>query len=409
MARSSQFPPSVDPGVPREWPAPAGWTRARFRDLVEVVERPVDLLDGAEYQLVNAKRSRGGIVARERARGKDIRVKNQHALEADDFVMSSRQIIHGACGVVPENLAGAIVSNEYVILRPRRELLTAYLRELSFTSYFQRTCFHSSVGVDVEKMVFKVERWLDYSISIPPRAEQQRVLEVLGSVDDAVEADEAVVVLIDQLRSRLAGELLQPVRTAGWRTTTIGEVARVAGGSGFPPKLQGRTDLEIPFLKVSDMNAPGNERVASKAANYVSRETLEQIRAKVCPPGTTIFPKVGAALLTNKRRMLGVEAAFDNNVMGLVPTGVDAEFLYYFMKTVDFRGMAQPGALPSVNGGTVASIPIRIPPRPEQEAIVGALRAVDEAAEAQFGSLAARRELKRALSEALLTGRERVV
>lgn len=163
-----------------------------------------------------------------------------------------------------------------------------------------------------------------------------------------------------------------------WAAATVGDVASVVGGAGFPTRLQGHRDLPVPFFKVSDMNRPGNERVLEQANNYVDAEMLREMRAKTHPAGTTVFPKVGAALLTNKRRMLAVDSAFDNNVMGLVPQRVGAEFLFYFMQTVDFGALVQPGVLPSVNGAQVASIPIRVPPVAEQAAICKALRVIDD-------------------------------
>ena len=154
MARNAIYPPSVKPGIPREWPLPAGWTWTPLADVIEVVERPATLADDTVYQLVNAKRNRGGIVARDRLPGLEILTKSQFFVKAGDFVISRRQIIHGACGVAPEVLDGAVVSNEYATLRTRGTLEPDYLRLLSHTPYFQMTCFQSSVGVDVEKMVF---------------------------------------------------------------------------------------------------------------------------------------------------------------------------------------------------------------------------------------------------------------
>ncbi len=69
--------------------------------------------DAETYQLVTAKRSRGGIVARETLRGDQIKTKTQFYVEAGDFLISNRQVSHGACGVVPQSLHGAVVSNEY--------------------------------------------------------------------------------------------------------------------------------------------------------------------------------------------------------------------------------------------------------------------------------------------------------
>lgn len=181
MARKRQFPPSVDPGLPREPPCPAGWERKAFGEILFVVERPVKLLDEVEYQLVNAQRNRCGIVPREKLKGREILVKTQFEVKAGDFLISKRQIVHGACGVVPLALDGAVVSNEYAVLRPNDRLLAEYLENLSHTPYFQRTCFHSSVGVDVEKMVFRLEKWLKFYLPIPPVSQQLRIASTLLS------------------------------------------------------------------------------------------------------------------------------------------------------------------------------------------------------------------------------------
>lgn len=53
------FPKSVQPGIPRIGPPKPGWAHYRFGDLLEVVARPVRMLDESEYDLVTVKRSRG--------------------------------------------------------------------------------------------------------------------------------------------------------------------------------------------------------------------------------------------------------------------------------------------------------------------------------------------------------------
>ena len=57
-------------------------------------------------------------------------------------------------------LDGAVVSNEYAVLNSDGQIDLRFLRYLSESRYFQQTCFHSSIGVHVEKMIFKTERWL---------------------------------------------------------------------------------------------------------------------------------------------------------------------------------------------------------------------------------------------------------
>ena len=77
MARKNLYPPSVTPGIPKYDFKPEGWIETSFGDVLRVVKRKVEMQDEAEYQLVIAKRSRGGIVPRTVLKGKDILTKTQ--------------------------------------------------------------------------------------------------------------------------------------------------------------------------------------------------------------------------------------------------------------------------------------------------------------------------------------------
>ncbi|WP_082640357.1 restriction endonuclease subunit S [Aureimonas sp. N4] len=225
MARSSLFPASVQPGKPILPLCPHGWTTVKFGDVLQIVERPTELIDNVEYQLVTAKRSRGGVVARSRLLGRDVLTKTQFLIARDDFLMSNRQIIHGGCGIVPPALDGAVVSNEYSVLRPKSELLLEFLGYFSHSIYFQQTCFHASVGVDVEKMIFDCERWLEFRFHLPPLHEQRRIVEIMSSADEAIAATRAV---IEQTRKVKQG-VLEHLLTRGightrFKQTDIGEI-----------------------------------------------------------------------------------------------------------------------------------------------------------------------------------------
>ena len=145
----------------------------------------------------------------------------------------------------------------------------------------------------------------------------------------------------------------------------LGDVATVVAGFGFSETYQGRTTLPTPFIKVSDF-ATGKDSWLSTAANTVDRDILKALRAKTYPAGTVVFPKVGGALLTNKRARLAVEATFDNNVMGLIPTQIDGDYLFYFMRSFDMARIANTQSLPSVRASDVSRIEIPVP-RPETQ------------------------------------------
>ncbi|MCF8167171.1 MAG: restriction endonuclease subunit S [Rhodoferax sp.] len=153
----------------------------------------------------------------------------------------------------------------------------------------------------------------------------------------------------------------------------LSDVATVVAGFAFSETHQGRTNLPTPFIKVSDF-ALGKDSWLSTAANSVDGQILTALRAKIYPAGTIVFPKVGGALLTNKRARLAVDATFDNNVMGLIPTQIDGDYLFYFMRSFDMAKIANTQSLPSVRASDVSKIEIPVPTPETQRQIAARLR-----------------------------------
>ena len=92
---------------------PGDWTSKEMGQWLQLMERPISLEDEEKYELVTVRRGFGGVDSRGTYLGKNVLVKNYFGLCTGDFVISKRQIAHGACGVVPAELDGAVVSNEY--------------------------------------------------------------------------------------------------------------------------------------------------------------------------------------------------------------------------------------------------------------------------------------------------------
>lgn len=164
---------------------------------------------------------------------------------------------------------------------------------------------------------------------------------------------------------------------AHWEVLPLKRIAWFKSGSGFPVTSQGQSNLEIPFFRVSDMTIPGNDVFMKHETSSVTREEASKLGATVFPKGTIIFPKVGGALLTNKRRILTRPSCVDNNVMGCVATTETASFVFLLLRLIDLGKVCKPGPVPAIREGDIREIRVPWPPKAEQDAIVRFLHSID--------------------------------
>src|SRR4051812_775476 len=91
------------------------WRKWKIGDILTEKKCSIELDDKKEYKLVTVKRRNEGVVSRGVLKGKNILVKSYFEIEEGDYIISKRQVVHGANGLVPKSLNKAIVSNEYLV------------------------------------------------------------------------------------------------------------------------------------------------------------------------------------------------------------------------------------------------------------------------------------------------------
>jgi len=207
-------------------------------------------------------------------------------------------------------------------------------------------------------------------LDVPPVAEQRRIVAKLDALTARLARARAELDRVPNLARKLRSAVLQEVyslsnaRTAGIQIVSVGDVADISSGFGFPKHLQGKEGGHFPFAKVSDISrsvARDSGRL-STAANYVDQEDLKVLRARPVATGSTVFAKIGEALRLNRRAITDKAVIIDNNCMALSPCGgIDPEFLFYFMQTVDLSPFAVATAVPSVRRGDVAALELPLP------------------------------------------------
>jgi type I restriction enzyme S subunit len=119
------------------------------------------------------------------------------------------------------------------------------------------------------------------------------------------------------------------------------------------------------------MNLAGNEKFIISANNTITTDTAKRIKINVHSAGTVIFPKIGGAIATNKRRILTRETAIDNNCLGLTPKpGVSTDWLYLLLSSIDLSKYQAGTSVPALAQGVLQDIPVLLPDETEQLKIV---------------------------------------
>ena len=273
-------------------------------------------------------------------------------------------------------------STELVPLLPRsgvdREFVAYLLRRKETVEYVMA----SVTGSRMPRTDMKALMLLP--VPLPSLDEQRRVVGILNRAAKIerlrAHGQELMGKLIPVLFIKMFGDPVD--NPMGWVTRRVGEIGSVGSGIAFPKKEQGKRQGDTPFLKVSDMNHVGNDTTILSWTNAVSDETRAKLRARVFPTGSVIFPKVGAAIATNKKRMLGCPSCIDNNIMSIVPgAGLDSRYLYGLMLQKDLSDFASNAEPPSMRKTTVENWQIPCPPLALQRSYAGIVDAIRVAAE----------------------------
>lgn len=98
-------------------------------------------------------------------------------------------------------------------------------------------------------------------------------------------------------------------------------------------------------------------------------KVLEHPKYSKAKKGSTIFAKRGAAIMTNKVRLLGVDSYMDTNMMALEPIGIDNNFLFTFIAKTGLFKIADTSTIPQINNKHIEPYEFLVPRLSEQTQI----------------------------------------
>jgi type I restriction enzyme S subunit len=260
---------------------------------------------------------------------------------------------------------------------------------------------------------------------LPPLAEQRKIAEILGSVDEAIAATQAV---IDQTR-RVKQGLLQQLLTRGightrFKQTEIGEIPESwevveleklteCITKGESPRWQGFEYQQEGILFVTSENVR-DRFLDLENPKFIPAEFGEKLRRSRLVSGDVLVNIVGASI--GRASLYERNDVANVNQAVAVVRPIRAKVLPRLLLEAIYatRGQAYLGlnqvesARPNVSLTSLRNFPMIVPPITEQQKIVEIAEGVDAVIEAGTEKLHQFHRLKSGLMSDLLTGRVRV-
>lgn len=254
-------------------------------------------------------------------------------------------------------------------LRPNRdrvlpEFLAAWLKTRTFinkaVSYAKRAVNQASITSSDLKSI---------EIPLPPLEEQRRIVAEIEGYQQ----------VIDGARQILVSYRPDVEIADAWEQTALQEVATVISGQHIDSE-----DYNTDGQGIGYLTGPSDFGIVSP--NITKWTEKPKVVAK---PGDVLVTVKGSGV--GSVNLLHVEAAISRQLMAIRATGVNPSFLHrYLVGQQDyFQAQASGAAIPGITRDHVLTIPIPLPPLPEQTRIVAELDAEAARLEAVRGLIPA--------------------
>ena len=337
--------------------------------LLDFHQRSCKLEPDQVYQLVTVKRRNEGIVSRGIFKGSDIKTPSQFYIKDGDFLISKRQIVHGACEIVPSEFDGAIVSNEYTIATGKEDkVLTKYFNLLSKTNFMKNHYFLSSYGVDIEKMVFNLEDWKKRLVNIPSIEEQRKVIAFFDVMENKIQLQWGKINLLKKQKigylQKIFSQEMRFKKSDGqeypeWKNFKLNELANYISSNISIEQYKEFKGEE--FYPLYDAN-----KIICKIDSYSFEENYISIIKDGAGVGRI-------RLLPGKSSIVGTMGAIQSKDLTIVGTN----FLYYFLQKVNFNKYVSGSTIPHIYFKDYGNEIVSLPCIKEQEKIISFLSSID--------------------------------
>ena len=189
----------------------------------------------------------------------------------------------------------------------------------------------------------------------------------------------------------------------GWSNIPIGKICHsIVPGRNKPKKFDG----DIPWITTPNIT---RKYISENDTNkFVSKQEIRECGGKIVPQGAIVINCVGDFGIIGITEQ---EIVINQQLHAFIcPANLSNEYIFYALtiQTPYMSKLATTTTIPYMNKNSCESIPVFLPPLPEQQKIASILSTADTEISTLEKQLAAYKQQKRGLMQQLLTGKKRV-
>jgi len=149
----------------------------RIGNLIQRNKEKIQIKDDVLYKRVTIRLYNKGVVQRDEVLGKNIGTKTQFYVREGQFIMSKIDARNGAFGIIPTDLEGAVVTQDFLAFDINIEKIHPYFFTLlTNLSSFRVLCQQASSGTTGRQRI-NLQTFLYFKIPLPPLEEQKRLVK----------------------------------------------------------------------------------------------------------------------------------------------------------------------------------------------------------------------------------------
>ena len=311
------------------------------------------------YKQITVRLWGKGLILRVEVSGSQIAATRQLRVKTGQFLLSRIDARHGACGLVPVSLNGALVSNDFPCFDIDSKVVhPAYFAWYTRTENFIALCRRASEG-STNRVRLKEDKFLRMPINLPSLVEQQRIVTKLDKVAALVaERSKVIEAAKDDAKAMLSNAFRQIIEGTPYRP-----MAEVAPLVRRPVEIQ--PDQNYPELGVRSFG----RGTFHKPALHGSKLTWQKLF--LVQEGDLVFSNIKAW-----EGAFAVAKPEDHNRVGShryltcvpVENVVTANFVWYYLQSqegLEKVASASPGSADrnrTFGQKALAAIKVPVPP-----------------------------------------------